>query len=73
MQILKPEDIQGKTPGEMSAIISEKKHEADMAMMGISKPDSKAQNKPVLTVYNQLAQDVVASLPARVAAQKRTA
>lgn len=73
MQILNPSDIAGKTPGEMSAIISDKKHEADMAMMGISKPDSKTQNKPVLTVYSELTPEVVASLPARIAAQKRAA
>ncbi len=73
LQILTPQDIAGKTPGEMSAIISEKKHEADMAMMGISKPQSKSGNKPVLTVYNELAPDVIANLPALVAAQKRAA
>lgn len=73
MQILNPSDIKGKTPGEMSVIISEKKHEADMAMMGISKPDSKKQDKPVLAVYSELSQDVVASLPTRIAAQKRAA
>lgn len=53
MQILNPEDIKGKTPGEMSAIISQKKNEADQAMY-FSKPISKSANTAVLTSFNEI-------------------
>lgn len=73
LQVLNPEDIRGKTPGEISATIADKKHEADMAMMGVAKEASKLQNKPVLAVYNELPQETRDSLPQRMEELKKVA
>lgn len=73
MQVLDPNELKGKSPSEMSAIISDRKHEADMAMMGVAKQESKIQKKPVLTVYNYLPQETRQTLPQRIEALRRAA
>jgi len=73
MQILNPSDIAGKSPSEVSAIIADKKHEADLAMMGIAKPESKESKKPTLSVYNEIPVETRQMLPQIISQQVKTA
>lgn len=67
VQVLNPSELEGKTPGEVSAIIADKKHEADLAMMGVAKPESKKFNTPTLSIYNEIPQETRVHLPERIA------
>lgn len=66
VQILNPSDILGKTPAEISAIIADKKHEADLALMGVAKQESKTTNHPTLVVYDEIPEEIKQTLPQKV-------
>lgn len=73
LQMIGPEDLANKNPQEVKGTIIQRRSEADLAMMMVAKPQSKAENRPVLVVYNNIPADVRATLPERAQGLKTVA